>query len=65
MSDWSGPTTWAVLAIIAFNGVFTVWVLVGGWFDMVAFFRALQQQRVDPTDDGRAVIPEGDRAVPR
>jgi hypothetical protein len=57
MSDWSATTSWALRAIIAVNFALTVWVLVGGWFDLMALLVGLEQEQVDPTDDGRVVTP--------
>lgn len=51
--DWYTATyIWVSIAMIA-NVVFTIWVSIGGWFDLRAMFRDLREQRVDETDDGR------------
>ena len=57
MSDWSVTTSWALRVMIAVNFLLTVWVLVGGWFDLRALLVGLEREQVDPTDDGRVIAP--------
>jgi hypothetical protein len=52
---WSKFTFWYsfinVFACLAFLTV----VVVGGIFDLKFLFKALKQEKVDPTDDGRVI----------
>lgn len=43
------------VAFIATHVVFTVWVFIGGWFDLMHMFRDLSEERVDLDDDGRVI----------
>ena len=53
MSNWSTATyIWVSVAMIA-NLLFSIWVTIGGWFDLRAMFRDLRKEQVDTTDDGR------------
>jgi len=53
MFDWPTVTyVWVTLLIVA-HVFLTVWVLVGGWFDLLYLLRMLSEERVDSTDDGR------------
>lgn len=53
MSNWSIATyIWVSVAMIA-NLLFSVWVTIGGWFDLRALLRDLKSEQVDTSDDGR------------
>lgn len=65
MRDWSATTSWALMVMLAVNFLLTVWVLVGGWFDLRALLVGLEREKVDPTDDGRVITPAREEAHER
>jgi hypothetical protein len=55
MSSWTTPTITLVLLYIACHVIFTIWVTIGGYFDLVKLLHDLKEEPVDTTDDGRVV----------
>jgi uncharacterized ion transporter superfamily protein YfcC len=53
MSGWEVSTYIYLFLMIAFNVVLTVIVSIGGFFDLGYLFKALKEEVVDETDDGR------------
>jgi hypothetical protein len=33
--------------------IFSIWVTIGGYFDLMSLFRDLKSERLNPDDDGR------------
>jgi hypothetical protein len=60
-SGWSAFTFWIVLVSILLTLAFTVVVFFCGLSDLRFLLRALDEERVDETDDGR-VSDDGPRA---
>ena len=54
---WSPAIYWFVMINALATLVFTAVVIVGGFFDLAFLFRALQEEAVDETDDGRVAAP--------
>jgi hypothetical protein len=65
---WSIFVFWfVVISVVATIG-FTVVVIIGGFSDLRYLFRALDEQQVDETDDGRVVAQapsESERTPPK
>ncbi len=60
---WSPFVFWyCVVNAIASVG-FTLVVIIGGFHDLKFLFRALREETVDETDDGRAQPPPTDHTV--
>ena len=59
MFSWQVMPYVLVAFFIVTHVVFTVWVFVGGWFDLLYMFRVLGEEQVNPNDDGR-VNPDPD-----
>lgn len=57
LSFWSPVIFWFVAVNAVLTGLFTLVVIVGGFFDLRFLFRALNTGEVDETDDGR-VVPD-------
>lgn len=57
MLSWPIATYVLLGVLIATHVVFTFWVLLFGWFDLLFLLRALKQARVNVTDDGRVDHP--------
>jgi hypothetical protein len=57
LSPWSGLTFWMVLVSVILTLGFTVAVLIGGLADLRFLLRALDEEAVDRTDDGRVSEP--------
>ncbi len=57
-SGWSAFTFWTVVVSILLTLAFTVVVFFGGLSDLRFLLRALEDERVDETDDGR-VLDDG------
>lgn len=55
MNTWRVMTYLLSVAFIATHVVFTVWVFIGGWFDLMHMFRDLSMERVDLDDNGRVI----------
>lgn len=55
---WSPFVYWFVTVNAILCGLFTLVVIIGGVFDLRFLFKALNDQVVDHTDDGRVVRPE-------
>lgn len=53
MNSWLTPTIVLTVLCIVGNVVFTVWITIGGWFDLVKLLHDLRDENVDITDDGR------------
>ena len=52
---WSPFVFWFVLVNAVVCAVFSLVVVVGGIFDLRYLFRALGEEEVDETDDGRVM----------
>ena len=59
MFSWQVMTYVLAVLFIVTHVVFTAWVFVGGWFDLLHMFRVLSEEQVNPSDDGR-VHPSSD-----
>lgn len=53
MLDWPIVTYILLLVLIVTHVLFTFWVLLFGWFDLLFLLRELKRERVNLTDDGR------------
>ena len=62
---WSVFVYWFVVVNIVATVGFTVAVIVGGFFDLRYLFKALKEQPVDETDDGRVTNPSTDASPDR
>jgi len=62
---WSAFTFWMVVISVILTLAFTVAVFIGGMSDLRYLLRALDEEVVDRTDDGRVVAPpaEAERAA--
>jgi hypothetical protein len=54
---WSAFTFWFVTINIFITVGFIVVVIIGGFFDLKFLFKALKEDTVDETDDGRVLNP--------
>jgi len=54
---WSPFIYWFVLINAIFCILFTVVVIIGGVFDLRYLFRAIQEEAIDESDDGRVEQP--------
>lgn len=54
---WSKFVFWFVWINVIATVLFTVVVIVGGCFDLRYLFRALKEELVDETDNGRVSAP--------
>lgn len=52
---WSPVIFWFVVINAVLTGLFTLVVIVGGFFDLHYLFNALNDNDVDDTDDGRVL----------
>ena len=52
---WSPLIFWFVAINAVLTGLFTLVVIVGGVFDLHFLFKALNEESVDETDDGRVI----------
>lgn len=57
---WSAATYWFIVINAIASAVFTLVVIVFGFADLRYLFRALREDAVDTTDDGRVVRPSGE-----
>lgn len=57
MAFWSPAIFWFVAVNAILTGLFTLVVIVGGFFDLRFLFRSLNEEEIDVTDDGR-VTPD-------
>ncbi len=55
---WSSFTFWFVVINVFLTIIFTGVVIVGGIFDLKFLFKALREEQVDESDDGRVVSDE-------
>jgi hypothetical protein len=53
MFDWPTMTYLSVAVLVATYVLFTIWVLIRGWFDLVYMLAELRREPVDLADDGR------------
>jgi hypothetical protein len=56
MFSWPFITYFWITLLIVVHVFVTVWVLIGGWFDLMFLLRELVKERVDATDDGRVSL---------
>jgi hypothetical protein len=54
---WSPVIYWFVFVNAILCALFTLVVIVGGVFDLRFLFRALNEELLDETDDGRVIAP--------
>lgn len=59
MFNWPSMTYLSVALLVATYVLFTIWVLIRGWFDLVYMLAELRREPVDLADDGR-VNPASD-----
>ena len=59
MFDLPKMTYLTVALLIIVYVLFTVWVLIRGWFDLVHMLKELRQEPIDLTDDGRVTTASG------
>jgi hypothetical protein len=59
---WSSGTFWVVAISLILNFGFTVVVIIGGIGDLRYLLRAMDEERVDETDDGRVSTPANERS---
>jgi hypothetical protein len=52
MSSWTFPTLVLTTLFIGGHIAFTVWVTIGGWFDLIKLLSDLNDEQIDPGDDG-------------
>ena len=57
LRPWSALTFWMVVISVVLTLGFTVAVLIGGLADLRFLLRALDEEQIDRTDDGRVVTP--------
>ena len=55
---WSSFTFWFVVINVFLTIIFTGVVIVGGISDLKFLFKALREEQVDESDDGRVVSDE-------
>jgi len=60
MGIWSPLVYWYVAVNAILCAAFSVVVVVGGIFDLRYLFRALREEIVDETDDGRVIHRDSD-----
>ena len=53
--NWTSATIALTLLYIGGNVAFTIWVTIGGWFDLMKLLKDLKEEQVDVTDDGRVI----------
>ncbi len=56
MFSWPIATYVLILVLIITHVLFTFWVLLFGWFDLMFLLRELKQERVNLADDGRVEV---------
>ena len=61
---WSPFTFWTTIISVVLTLGFTVVVFFGGLADLRFLLRALDEERTDETDDGRAKQPPADAERP-
>ena len=63
LRPWSPLTFWTVIISVVLTLGFTVVVFFGGLADLRFLLRALDEERADETDDGRAKrdLPDAER----
>lgn len=61
---WSPFTFWTVIVSVVLTLGFTVAVLIGGLSDLRFLLKAMDEEQIDVTDDGRAQPPSSDRRSP-
>jgi hypothetical protein len=59
---WSSGTFWIVVISLILNLGFTVVVIIGGIGDLRYLLRAMDEERVDETDDGRVSNPASEKS---
>ena len=57
---WSKFIFWFVSINVVITILFTLVIIVGGCFDLKFLFKALKEEVVDETDDGRVVATPED-----
>ncbi|MCC7085073.1 MAG: hypothetical protein IT427_08705 [Pirellulales bacterium] len=57
MSSWITSTIVLTLLYIVGHVAFTVWVTIGGYFDLLKLLHDLKDESVDTTDNGRVTVP--------
>ena len=62
---WSAFTFWMVLISVVLTLGFTVAVFIGGLGDLRFLLRALDEEAVDRTDDGRVAEPPAQAVAER
>ncbi|MFZ4778226.1 MAG: hypothetical protein ACOYM3_22875 [Terrimicrobiaceae bacterium] len=60
---WSPFIFWFCLVNAILSILFTLVVIVGGIYDLKFLFRALREETVDETDDGRVPTPPTDHTL--
>ena len=60
MFNWPAMTYLSVALLVATYVLFTIWVLIRGWFDLVYMLAELRREPVDPSDDGRVNLANED-----
>jgi hypothetical protein len=58
---WSPFMFWFIVANVIATTVFTIVVIVGGFFDLRFLIKALREETPDETDDGRVSPPAKDQ----
>lgn len=53
MFNWPVMTYLFVVLLVATYALFTIWVLIRGWFDLMYMLAELRSEQVDLSDDGR------------
>jgi hypothetical protein len=53
MFNWPTMTYLSVAILVATYVLFTIWVLIRGWFDLLFMLAELRREPVDLADDGR------------
>jgi hypothetical protein len=53
--NWMYATVGLTFIYIIGNFIFSIWITIGGWFDLVALLRDLKSEQIDQDDNGRVV----------
>jgi hypothetical protein len=60
MFNWPAMTYLSVALLVATYVLFTIWVLIRGWFDLMYMLAELRREPVDLSDDGRVNLANDD-----